>query len=95
MYLVVLDTVGTILQGAFLAAFVLISRTDISAIGKPCVLAAFFMSMTLLLWQAVRLMREMLTLFAFSILISFGDPVTFCVVDTIFFRAYCFGLRFL
>jgi hypothetical protein len=54
MKLVQFTIFGIILQGVFLVAFILISRTTYADLGKPFVICLACLSVAFLLWRGVR-----------------------------------------
>jgi hypothetical protein len=77
---------GVVLQGIFLAAFILISRTSIAAMGKPVVIGLALICMVVLLWQGVKEAQTRATLFRLPLLLALGYIIAFHVVGVLGFR---------
>lgn len=77
--------VGVVLQGFFLVAFILISRSPVAGPGKPVVVLLALLSVALLLWHGVRRTADVRSLWLLPVVLAVGYVVAFHVVGALGF----------
>lgn len=85
---------GMVLQGAGLAAFILISRTNISTVGKPVVIGLTLVSVALLLWHSVKQAKTPAVIFMLPALLALGYIVAFHAVGAMGFHGLLRDMEF-
>jgi len=76
--------VGIVLQAVGLVAFILISNTGVSALGKPIVVGLTLLGVTLLLWHGIKQAKtRQAALFVLPALLALGYVVAFHVVGAL------------
>jgi hypothetical protein len=68
---------GIALQGTSLLLFVLISRTNVAAVGKPSVISLAALSVGVLLWCGVRNAPDWISLFLLPVTLAVGYILAF------------------
>jgi hypothetical protein len=76
---------GIVLQGASLLLFVLVSRTNVAAIGKPSVISLAALSVGILLWCGVRNAPDWISLFLLPLTLAVGYIIAFHLLGVIGF----------
>jgi len=77
---------ATVLQGAFLTVFIVVSQTRFSAMGKPVILFCALLVMALLLWHGVRRARNWRALFLLPLALALGYILSYHLLGLIGFR---------
>jgi hypothetical protein len=81
---------GTILQGAFLIAFILVSRGRFAGVGKPLVITLACLSVTLILGVGVRNAKDSTSLCLLPVMLAVGYVIAFHLVGEIGFPGLLF-----
>ena len=76
---------GIALQGTSLLVFVLISRTNLAALGKPSVISLAGLSVGILLWRGVRNATDSTSLFLLPLTLAVGYIIAFHLLGVIGF----------
>lgn len=94
-----LTLAGFLVQGLGLIAFILVSRTNAAALGKPAVIALFMFAMLLMLWFSFKWISTRSSLIYLPGLLALGYVVAFHVVGMIAFHGllsdWAFSLSYL
>ena len=77
MRLFLFGIVGLLVQGAGLAAFMVVSRSSGAAFGKTAVIVAIGFVVCALLWEGVRRSKGILAVCLFPVVLAFGYVVAF------------------
>jgi hypothetical protein len=85
MKLVTFSIFGIILQGVWLVAFILISRTTFADLGKPIVISIACLSVAFLLWRGVRSTNSPTSLCLLPVVLAIGYIIAFHLVGMIGF----------
>ena len=68
---------GLLVQGAGLAAFMLVSRSSVAGVGKPATIVITGLVICTLLWEGVRRSRGILALCLLPVVLALGYVVAF------------------
>lgn len=83
--------IGLATQIALLGAFVSISRTRFASTGKPIVVVAAFIALSVLLWFGIDRARKMTHILALPLILTLGYLVAFYVLGFFVFRGLLAG----
>jgi hypothetical protein len=86
MKLVRFGIAGMILQGLGVAAFILICRTNVAAVGKPAVVGLTMVAVAMLLWFAIKQAKTWVVLLQLPVLLAIGYSIAFHLVGLLGFR---------
>ena len=90
---------GVVLQGLFLAFFILVSRSAIAVFGKPAIVGLAAIGMTFMLWQGVRKAKTLTSLLILPVLLSIGYVIAFHLTGVLGFsgllRDWAFSVDYL
>lgn len=81
--LVRFSILGIALQSTSLLVFILVSRTNLAAIGKPSVILLAGLSVVILLWRGVRNATDSTSLFLLPLTLAVGYIIAFHLVGMV------------
>ncbi len=85
MRLFLFGILGLLIQGAGLAAFMLVSRSSIAGLGKPAIIAITGLAVCTLLWEGVRRSKRILALCLLPFALAVGYVLAFHLLGVLGF----------
>jgi hypothetical protein len=76
---------GLLVQGVSLAAFMLVSRSSVAAVGKPAIIVIAGLVICTLLWEGVRRSKGILAFCLLPVLLALGYDVAFHLLGVLGF----------
>lgn len=86
-------TFGLLVQGAGLAAFIVVSRSSIAVLGKPAVIILTGLAVCMLLWEGVRRSKQMLAACLLPLTLALGYDVAFYLLGLLRFPGLLSGAK--